>query len=284
MWQLLAAAAGLICLLFFGVMLYDSNRFVRVDYGLTDSRIKKKTRLVLLTDLHNKQYGTENEKLLRAIREAAPDLIVCAGDLMTSVPDKSMEPACRLIRALAAEYPFYYANGNHEWRIYQLPGKFGRMGERYRSCLEQAGVCLLEDDSVVLSSRGICLYGLDLPELYYRKFKEAPLSVKELEGRLGKPRLDCCNILLAHNPVYFDVYREWGAQLTLAGHVHGGVMRLPWLGGVLSTAFTLFPKYDGGLFDKEGRRMIVSRGLGSHTIPVRLFNPAELVVIDLDKE
>ena len=98
---------------------------------------------------------------------------------------------------------------------------------------------------------------------------------------LGPVREGEYGILLAHNPAYFEAYASWGADLTLSGHVHGGIMRLPWLGGVLSTSLTLFPKYDGGEFCRGERRMIVSRGLGSHTVPIRIFNPAELVVVEL---
>ena len=90
-------------------------------------------------------------------------------------------------------------------------------------------------------------------------------------------------VLLAHNPDYFERYREWGADLVLSGHVHGGVMRLPFFGGVIGTNFRLFPKYDGGLFREDGATMIVSRGLGAHTIPLRIWNPAELVEIVIRK-
>ena len=105
-----------------------------------------------------------------------------------------------------------------------------------------------------------------------------------MKKRLGKADKDAFSLLLAHNPVWFEDYAAWGADLTLSGHVHGGVVRLPFLGGVLSTSFRLFPKYDGGYFTKEGKHMIISRGLGAHTIPLRLFNPAELVVIELEPQ
>ncbi|MDE7197816.1 MAG: hypothetical protein K2O15_02920, partial [Lachnospiraceae bacterium] len=84
-----------------------------------------------------------------------------------------------------------------------------------------------------------------------------------------------------HNPVYFDAYEAWGADLVVSGHVHGGIMRLPVLGGVISPALTLFPKYDGGVFYEKESTMILSRGLSSHTLPIRIFNPGELIVIDL---
>ncbi len=281
MWMILGGLFAVLCLFLAGVAAYDSNRFVTVHYRIRNTAVKKNTRLVLLSDLHNKRYGEDNRKLLAAIEEAAPDMIVCAGDLMTSVPDESMLPAERLVRALSGKYPFYYGNGNHEYRIYHQTDKFGAMGEEYRSVLEGCSVCLLENESIFLPSRGIRIYGLDLPKEYYRKFRHPVLKGKDLEKWIGKPQQDCYNILLAHHPTYFEAYADWGAQLALSGHVHGGVVRLPFLGGVVSTSFTLFPKYDGGMFEKQGKRMIVSRGLGSHTIPIRLFNPAELVVIDL---
>ena len=98
---------------------------------------------------------------------------------------------------------------------------------------------------------------------------------------LGKAKEDTFNILLAHNPEFFPSFRKWNPDLTLAGHVHGGVMRLPFIGGVISPSFRIFPHYDGGVFQEEGKQMIISRGLGSHTIPIRIFNPGELVVLQL---
>jgi predicted MPP superfamily phosphohydrolase len=89
------------------------------------------------------------------------------------------------------------------------------------------------------------------------------------------------NLLIAHNPQYFDEYAEWGADLSVSGHVHGGIVKLPLIGGVISPAYQLFPKYDGGMFDIGGKKMVLSRGLGTHTIKVRVFNPGELDVIDL---
>lgn len=273
-----------VCLFFIIVTAYDSNRFVTVSYRIRNPKIRKKVRLVLLADLHNKQYGRENERLLAAIEKICPDLVLCAGDLMTSVPGKSMEPAEKLVERLAEKYPFYYGNGNHEYRIYHDPEKFGTMGAKYRSCLRRCKVCLLENETALLPAFALKIVGLDLTGEHYRRFKDGALASEELEGMIGKYDESIYTILLAHNPVFFDSYADWGADLVLSGHVHGGVMRLPWIGGVLSTSFRLFPKYDGGMFEKGQKRMIVSRGLGSHTIPIRIFNPAELVVIDLEPE
>ncbi len=276
------AAICVVILFFSVVMLRDSNRFVTVSYSQKARGIKKRIRIVLLSDLHNKQYGKDNEKLLAAIDSAAPDLIVSAGDMMTSVKGKSTEPASRLIGQLAKKYPFYYGNGNHEGRIYHDRKAYGDMGKQYRRALEKSRVCLLENAVVQLPNYGICIVGLDLHREHYQKFREGMLPLSELKGLVGECRGDCYTILIAHNPAFFDTYAAWGADLTVSGHVHGGVMRLPKLGGVLSTSLRLFPKYDGGKFEKDGKVMIVSRGLGSHTVPVRIWNPAELVVIDLE--
>ena len=227
----LGLLAGFLCLCIFAVAIYDSTRFVKVSYKIANAEVKKRVKFVLLADLHNRRYGPHNEKLFAAIEAEKPDFILSAGDLITSVPKLSMEPAEELVRNLAERYPFYYANGNHEYRIYHDPEKFGGMGAEYRSVLEKSGVCLLENQSVVMADEGIRIYGLDLPPRFYRKFRKTPPGKEELDRILGTASRGEYRILLAHNPAYFEAYASWGADLTLSGHVHGGIMRLPWLGG-----------------------------------------------------
>ena len=99
--------------------------------------------------------------------------------------------------------------------------------------------------------------------------------------KLGTKEDKCYHILLAHNPEYFDAYEQWGADLVLSGHVHGGLIRLPFLGGVIAPSLKLFPKYDGGLFYKNNTTMILSRGLAFHNLGLRMWNQGELVVIEL---
>lgn len=284
MWVFLGVLICAVCIFLIVVMIRDSNRFVSVQYQIRDPRIRKTLRFVLLADLHNKSYGEENEKLLSAIADAEPDIILSAGDLMTSVPEKSMEAAEHLVEQLAARYPVYYGNGNHEYRIYHEEEKYGGMGKEYRSVLERCNVRLLENETAQLPLYGVRIAGLDLSREHYKKFKESELPPSEINALLGACNGDGFTVLIAHNPAFFESYAAWGADLTLSGHVHGGVMRLPFLGGVLSTSFRLFPKYDGGLFKMGRKTMVVSRGLGSHTIPIRVFNPAELVIIDLEPE
>ena len=147
--------------------------------------------------------------------------------------------------------------------------------------LKKAGIEPLINETAYLPAWNIAVCGVQIDRDYYRHFRRAPMEPSYLRKLLGTPDREKFQLLIAHNPVYFDAYADWGADLVVSGHVHGGIMRLPFLGGVLSPSLTLFPKYDGGMFREHGSTMILSRGLSSHTIPIRIFNPGELIVIEL---
>ena len=146
--------------------------------------------------------------------------------------------------------------------------------------IENPNVTVLRDEHCVLPEYGICMIGLELERIFFARFKKKQMPKGYVERHIGKVDSSYCNVLLAHNPIYFEEYVEWGADLVLSGHVHGGVMRLPFIGGVISPAYTLFPKYDGGIFRKNHTTMLLGRGMGAHTIPLRFFNPAELYVVN----
>ena len=276
----------LICLIvvMIGVMLYDSNRFYKVTYELKSRDIEKDYHFVFLSDLHNKQYGEENKKLLAAIDACCPDAVYIGGDILTATPGKSVEPAAEFVRTLSEKYLVYYANGNHEQRLELYPETYGTMGSDYEKLLAEAGVMRLVNAAEYHAEYGVEVVGCQVDRRFYKRFKRVPMESEYLKHILPKKTEGMYTILLAHNPDYFQAYKEWGADLVLSGHVHGGVMRLPFLGGVLGTNFRFFPKYDGGKFSEDGKVMIVSRGLGAHTIPLRVFNPAELVEIVIKKE
>lgn len=276
---------GIVCILLMWVMLYDSNRFVVRRLKLCDRRIKKPVRAVVVADLHNKRYGNENERLLAAIREEKPDLILIAGDILIAHPRKTMEPALQFLRALAEEFPVYYSNGNHEQRLKLYPQKYHDMAKEYGQALEDMGIRLLVNGHAVLEEWGITVYGAEIAKKYYKRFEQEHMEEEYLTGLLGTPDKSRYTVLLSHNPDYFPQYAQWGADLTVSGHVHGGVVRVPiWGRGVISPAFRFFPKYDGGVFREGEAVMLLSRGLGMHTIPVRLFNPGELWVAEFMPE
>lgn len=283
--DILLTITGIIALVLLWVMLYDSNRFVTRQYTVSDSRIKKQCRAVVLADLHNKRYGRNNERLLAAIRECHPDVVLIAGDILTAKPGAPLEPALNFLKEIARDYPVYYANGNHEHRLKLYPKVYGDMAERYSGALREMGLEPLVNAHADLPEYGITVYGSEIDKEFYKRLKAQRMSVDYLPGILGQAREDVYTVLLAHNPEYFPQYAAWGADLTLSGHIHGGVARVPvWGRGVISPSWHLFPKYDGGIFREGDSVMVLSRGLGTHTIPVRIFNPAELWIVDFEKE
>ena len=266
-----------------GVILYDSSRFVVQNFQVSDRRIKKHGRAVVLADLHNKRYGRDNEKLINAIREQEPDFIFVAGDILTAKPGKSLKPALQLLDVLVKEYPVYYGNGNHEYRMKLYPETYGDMAERYGQALAEMGIEPLVNSHVVLSEYGLAVYGLEIEREYYKRFQIRKMDEDYLYHTLGQAPEGMYTVLLAHNPDYFPQYAAWGAELVLSGHAHGGVVRVPVLNrGIIAPSLRLFPKYDGGIFTEGKSTMVLSRGLGMHTIPIRLFNPAELWVVEFD--
>lgn len=282
MWDILLVIACVIVIVMLWWILYDSNRFVISQYEIADKRIKKGCRMVMLADLHNKCYGKNNERLLRAIRECKPDFIMVAGDIPTAKPGKSLDVAVSFMEELAKEYPVYYGNGNHEHRMKLYPNTYGDMAERYDEALKKCGIRPLVNEHIALAEYGIMIYGAEIDKLYYKRFRIWPMGEEYLESILGKPSEEQYNILIAHNPDYFKQYATWGADLVLSGHVHGGIIRIPFLKkGVASPSIRLFPQYTGGVYREDKSAMVLSRGLGMHTIPIRLFNPGEVAVIDL---
>lgn len=271
-----------ICVLLLWVMLYDSNRFVVRKMELSDKRIKNPVRAVVLSDLHNKRFGKENERLLTAIREQKPDMILIAGDMLTARPGEKLDVAVDFLRKLAAEYPVYYGNGNHEQRLKLYPEKYGDMAEVYGQALAEIGIAPLVNSHAVLEEAGIAVYGAEIDRRYYKRFGKPRMDKEYLQRTLGIPNASYFTILLAHNPEFFSDYAQWGAELVLAGHVHGGIVRIPFWGkGLVAPSLRPFPKYDGGIFRERKTVMLLSRGLGAHTIPVRLFNPGEIWVVEL---
>lgn len=272
----------LMLVVFFAVvMVIDCHRFVVRTYECQDKRLKKPLKLVQLSDLHNHSFGKHNRKLLDAIKEQEPDVVVISGDMYTSLSGKDVTEAKSLVAELAKNYPVYYVNGNHEQKTKELTEEFGTLYADYQRELSKLGVKFLTNECSYLPEYHLCFYGLEIDREYYRKFRRQNLGVQKVEEYLGQKEASSYGVLIAHNPDFFLDYAGWGADLVLSGHVHGGLMRLPLLGGVIAPSMRLFPKYDGGRFEEDGSVMILSRGLGTHTLPIRIFNPGELVVVKL---
>lgn len=271
---------------------YELTHFKIERYHIANAKIPEAfsgVKILFLSDLHNTEYGEKNERLLEAIQKEAPDYILIGGDMLVGKPDTSFLPAASLIKKLAKEYPIYCANGNHEYRLKIYPEKYGENTYKdYVNLLKKAGVHYLCNESIKIQRENekITLTGVEIDAMYYERIKKVNMSEFYLPSILGrrkrKEREEEFCILLAHNPVYFPQYAKWGADLVLSGHVHGGIVRVPFLGGVISPSLTLFPKYDAGRFKEGENEMILSPGLGVHSIPFRLLNMPKMQVITLE--
>ena len=280
----------LLCFIVFCILVYFENKKLRVtEYHVTSSRLPDAFagyRIAHLTDLHSNIYGKENQRLLDIINRSMPDCILISGDMIIKNEAFDGTSTFRLLEILARKYPIYYAYGNHEKKLSLHDNVKQKEFMEYKKQLEAIGIVFLVDDSVIVGKDGdhIQITGIDLDLQYYRKFRKQPLHPTTLVNQLPKQQLNCYQILLAHNPIYFEEYANWNADLVLSGHVHGGMVILPWVGGVISTQCLLFPKYDFGMFHIKHSTMILSRGLGNHSIRLRFHNPAEVCLVILEKE
>ncbi|MCC8140451.1 MAG: metallophosphoesterase [Lachnospiraceae bacterium] len=239
-------------------------------------------RITMLADLHDRLWGEGQSELLDAIDRLEGDLVLCAGDMLLGGKIAETEHTLLLFRELTKrKAPVICANGNHESRMHLWTDIYGEQYEQYTDKLQDLGVRLLVDETRELSwgEGWIQIHGYELPLEYYRKIGQPRYGPEELTRVFGPAREDVFHILLAHNPVLFDAYAAWGADLTLSGHLHGGIVRLPRLGGLITPQARLFPKYSRGLYSINGKYMVVSAGLGEHTVPVRINNPHQLISI-----
>ena len=269
------------------------SRMITTEYTVRSSRLPASFdgfRMAVLADLHNCRIGEDNSLLLSALAQFRPDAVLAAGDLITEEKRGRRQVFTRdaeaLLQRLAADGPVFFGIGNHEkrWKEEEIPGRLS--WNEWKGKMEKAGVLFLDNRSVRLHRGGetIRLTGLSLPLDYYKKGRKPPLEAGNIRRLAGAADPAHYQILLAHTPEYGPVYRRWGADLSLAGHFHGGIIRLPGFGGVIDTGWHLFPRYDKGCFRIGGGEMIVSAGLGCHTIPLRVNNPPELVAITLHRE
>jgi len=240
---------------------------------------------VVLSDLHNNSFGKDNATLLNEINNANPEFIVVAGDMIVGQEFNNYSVVLSLLSKLAARYPIYYGYGNHEQRVMPGGDRYNERFDEYKESLQKMGVCFLANEHINITrdKETITITGLQIGSEYFTKWKQPKMDTKYLQKLVGIPDNQCYNILVAHNPVYFKNYKEWGADLILSGHLHGGMIRLPGIGGIVSPQYKLLPRYDAGRFEESGKTMLVSRGLGMHTIKIRVFNRPELMVVTLER-
>jgi len=242
----------------------------------------------MLADLHNSNYKDNNKKMLADIEAINPDIIILAGDMIVSHNDQEIENkiTSEFINKLSQIAPVYYGIGNHEKRAILSKKKLNELWQVYMGYInDNPNIHLLanQKEEIQIKDNKITIMGLDLDIEYYKRFIEKELTQKQLEDIFGYVEKDDYSILIAHNPDYFKVYSDYGVDLVCSGHNHGGLVRLPLFGGVISPRLRLFPKYDYGVYSDKKTNMILTSGLGAHSIKIRFNNIPEVVVLDIKK-
>ena len=239
-------------------------------------------RVCHLSDFHSGRFADYGSRIAAGVRDFRPELIVVTGDMADCTMDCGASYFFSVIDRLSG-YPTVLSPGNHELRI----GK-QRMPERLLEACAKRSLPLLYNRSVELELRGetLKIYGYlqGFRWVQGRRVRHARLrqdiDAQAVERALGPCPRDRFSILLAHDPAPFPAYEGWGAPLVLSGHIHGGMIRLPLLGGLLSPAHTFFPKYCAGVYQRGESTMYVSRGLGVGGLP-RINNRPEVALLTL---
>lgn len=242
--------------------LYQNYHLVTTEYEV-DLGLSEDLTIVQVSDLHNQFFGADQSSLLAAVENASPDIIVVTGDIVDST-HTSYKIALDFIEGAVRIAPVYYVSGNHEVRL------SGKKLDAFYEKMQELGVVFLDDTYVETSDyvlAGIADASLASYSAYgaykaYGAFDE------------NKPV-----IMLAHEPQYYELYQNLGADLVLSGHYHGGQIIIPGAGGLISPEFEWFPKPYEGVTDYSGMQLVISRGLGNSIAPVRINNYPELVVV-----
>ena len=260
--------------------MFVDNRMLSVDKpevkvkGLPAAFDGKK--ILHLSDLHRKRYGDRFNNLINTCAFLKPDYVFFTGDVMTR-HETDLSPKLVFMKRLMSLGPVYFVPGNHE------TGAPDGRGHRLCREIEELGVHMLINRSEKITAGGesVNIYGVELPATHYysdRGFRDlTPVTADMLREYVGEPEQGRTNILLAHDPLPFEAYAEWGADLVFSGHIHGGIIRLPFVGGLLSPERKFFPKYSKGLYKSGDSQIVVSAGLGKF----RMMNPSHILLVTL---
>jgi predicted MPP superfamily phosphohydrolase len=261
------------------IFLYLQNNLISItEVKITSSKIPssfKGYKILQISDLHNKQFGDNQDVLIQKIKSIDPDIIAITGDLIDS-KSYDAEVSMQLIREIVKKYPVYFVTGNHE----QWSGKYNRLEKE----LKKYDVNVLRNEYVGIrkGEQEINLLGIDDPEFVTGNRDEGNIIIDEIKKAKIEMQPDRYNVLLSHRPEFLTEYADEQIDLVLSGHAHGGQVRLPFIGGLVAPNQGVLPKYTAGLYVEQSTSMVVSRGLGNSIIPQRILNRPEIVVVQLN--
>lgn len=273
MFELKTILKWLLAIVLLVIFLKMNNQYiVTSEHIITDEKIPESFdgfRIVQVSDLHDAVFGENNERLVKKVSAQQPDVIFITGDVIDS-RRYNLQQSLDVVEQFVEIAPTYFVTGNHEVATNDLTTIYSE--------LQQLGVHTLinENTKITRGNDAITISGLEDPLMNY--------DVDEILAQLMR-QTDDYTILLSHRPEIFETYVKQDVDLVLAGHAHGGQIRIPFLlEGTFSPGQGLFPKYTAGLYMNESTQMIVSRGLGNSEFQQRIFNFPELVTIILKKK
>lgn len=265
------------CILFVAYGMWCNKALELNEYTVKSEKLPESFdgfKIVHVSDLHNSEMGRDNEKLLSMIADAQPDVITITGDLLDS-RRTDLEVAMTFIEDAVKIAPCYYVTGNHEQRIDLYP--------ELKNFMINEGVNVLDNRKMVLENGmdQLIIAGVDDPMFTMDPTKEEPYMI--MEATLGELLKEDAGytVLLSHRPELFDEYVQSNADLVLCGHAHGGQIRIPVIGGVISPGEGMFPEYYEGVHKKGGTHMVISRGIGNSLFPLRINNRPEVGLVVL---
>ncbi len=277
----LIAFVLLLLIVVFSTILVIENKNIELNKFEVSSRDLPKEfegfRVAHVSDLHNAEFGEDNSKLIKMLKDANPDIIAITGDVIDS-RRTDIDISLEFIKEAQKIAPCYYVSGNHEARI----SEYGILKEK----MIKAGVTVLENQTSVItrSNSDIKIIGINDPSFNSDYLLGDEESVIESQLKKVAQHEDDFTVLLSHRPEYFELYADCEIDLVLSGHAHGGQFVLPFLGGLVAPGQGFFPEYDSGLYLEGDTKMIVSRGIGNSIIPIRVNNRPEVILIELHCE
>jgi hypothetical protein len=303
--KLLIGAIGIIILVIIVNYGFLNNMIFVTRYNIHSDKIvnadnSAEIKIVQLTDVHSIRSERQKDRLIGKIKAEEPDLIFIAGDLIdadhyTEQDSLYQQGKITQIEALTVQFmseltditEVYYVYGNHEIQLLDDPDN-----NPFKLDLENAGVHILNNSLETLTVKGckLNLVGMQDPSTLYKDKKYAYFDSKEetvqavLDDLLADNasfNKETFTMLIAHRPEYFELFASYDIDLAFTGHTHGGVMILPFIGSLYSRGEGLFPKYGAGIFNQDNFTMIINRGLAYPGIPLRIFDPPEIVVATL---
>lgn len=247
-------------------------------------------KILHLTDIHRKSFGKDQSKLISLIRNESPDLIVVSGDIIYCYNHwynfgysykKDLEKVMKLFRVISKEFPVYYSPGNHECKSNYYP--------EIKKELLSAGVTVLDSGTCYIKRNNseISVIGLKDPTFWGGSnvvLDEYINKTSDELNNLKKETNGLFTVLISHRPEIFDIYKDANVDVVFTGHAHGGQWIFPFIGPVFAPQQGYFPKYTSGVHKFENTNVVINRGMGNSSMPIRLFNRPEVVVCVLNRK